>query len=113
MKVSYELRSGTKLIQVAKNAKEGTMAVLVTAEVSSQTEAGYDGMLAMLGDPIRQAKGFIAHFAAPVADGWRVMELWETQDDANQFFARYVHPNLPPGVKPKRTFLALHSLLQR
>jgi hypothetical protein len=88
------------------------MAVLVTAEVQGQTVEGYDGMLTALGVPIRQAKGFIAHFAANTEQGWRVMELWETQDDANQFFAKFVHPNLPPGVKPRRSFQQLHSLVR-
>jgi hypothetical protein len=88
------------------------MAVLVTAEVHGQTREGYDGMLTALGDAIRGAPGFIAHFAAPAGDGWRVMELWETQDDANRFFAKYVHPNLPEGIKPKRSFLPLHSLVR-
>ena len=89
------------------------MAILVTAEVSGQTREGYDGMLEALGDAIRAAPGFIAHFAAQTGETWRVMELWETQDDANRFFARYVHPNLPEGVKPKRSFQNLHSLVRR
>lgn len=88
------------------------MAVLMTAEVAGQTQAGYDGMLSALGDPLRQAKGFIAHFSSPAANGWSCMELWETEDDANQFFAKYVHPSLPPGIKPKRSFTPLHSLVQ-
>jgi hypothetical protein len=74
---------------------------------------GYDGMVASLGAAIREAKGFIAHFASPSENGWKVMELWETQDDANQFFARFVHPNLPPGVKPKREFVSLHTLIRK
>jgi heme-degrading monooxygenase HmoA len=88
------------------------MAVLVTADVQGQTEEIYDGMIAVLGDAIRQAKGFIAHFAVPSGNEWKVMELWETQDDANQFFAKHVHPNLPPGIKPKRSFQPLHSLIR-
>jgi hypothetical protein len=91
----------------------GTMPILVIAEVPGQTAEMYDGMLAALGTPIRQAKGFIAHFAAATDTGWRVMELWDTQDDANRFFATHVHPHLPPGIKPRRSFQALHSLVQK
>jgi hypothetical protein len=90
----------------------GRMAVLITADVPGQTRDGYDGMLAALGEPLRQATGFIAHFAMPAADGWTVMELWETQEDANRFFATHVHPNLPEGVRPRRSFAALHSLIR-
>jgi hypothetical protein len=41
------------------------------------------------------------------------MELWETSEDATQFFATVVHPNLPPGIKPRRSLVELHSLVRR
>ena len=88
------------------------MAVLVTAEVPGQTTEGYEGMLAVLSPVLRQAKGFIAHGAGPSGDGWRSFEIWESQEDATQFFAKYIHPNLPDGVKPKRSILELHSLIR-
>jgi hypothetical protein len=87
------------------------MAVLVIADVQGQTEEKYDSMLAVLGPVLRQAKGFIAHGAGPAGNGWRTFEVWESQADATQFFATYVHPNLPEGVKPKRTLVELHSLV--
>ena len=87
------------------------MAVLVVAEVPGQTQAGYDGMLAVLSPILFGAKGFIAHGAGPTADGWRTFEIWESQRDATQFFATHIHPNLPEGVSPKRTILELHALL--
>jgi hypothetical protein len=88
------------------------MPVLVTADVPQQTQESYDNMLAVLGPAIRQAKGFIAHGAGPSSDGWRTFEIWESQEDATQFFAKYIHPNLPEGIKPKRSFLELHSLIR-
>ena len=39
-------------------------------------------------------------------------EIWESAKDATEFFAKYVDPNLPPGVKPKRRFMELHSLIR-
>lgn len=68
-------------------------------------------MLAGLEPVLKGAKGFISHLSWPVDGGWRVMEIWETQADANEFFAKAVHPNLPPGIKPKRTLQELHSLV--
>jgi len=88
------------------------MAVLVTADVSGQTKEGYEGMLAVLSPLLNQAKGFIAQGAGPLGDGWRVFEIWESQEDATQFFAKYIHPNLPEGVEPKRSILELHSLIK-
>ena len=88
------------------------MAVLITAEVPGQTKEGYEGMLAVLSPILQTAKGFIAHGAGPSGDGWRSFELWESQEDATQFFAKYIHPNLPDGVRPRRSILELHSLIK-
>ena len=88
------------------------MAVLVTSEVPGQTQEKYDQMLAVLGPVLRQTRGFIAHGAGRAADGWRTFEIWETQEDATQFFAKYIHPNLPEGITPRRTLLQLHSVVQ-
>ena len=87
------------------------MAVLVTADVPGQTQEGYDHMIAALTPALKQAKGFIAQGAGPAGDGWRVFEIWESQADATAFFAKHIHPNLPEGVKPKRTILELHNLI--
>jgi hypothetical protein len=88
------------------------MAVLVTAEVPGQTEPGYDGMLVALEGALKQAPGFILHTAHPVEGGWRVVEVWNTKAQANEWYAKHVAPNLPPGVHPKRTVQELHSLVK-
>ena len=89
------------------------MAVLVVADVPGQTREGYDGMLAAMEPTMRQAKGFIAHGAGPDGDGWHVFEIWETAADATDWFAKMVQPNLPPGIKPKRTLRELHALVMK
>jgi hypothetical protein len=88
------------------------MAVLVTAEVPGQTAEGFSRMVAALEPALRQSKGFIAVGGGMSPEGWRVFELWASQEDATQFFARYVHPNLPEGIKPRRSILPLHTLLK-
>jgi len=88
------------------------MAVLITADVPGQTAEGYDRMLEALTPALRQAKGFIAHGAGAAKDGWRTFEIWESAEDATKFFADHIHPHLPPGVKPQRTILELHSLIK-
>ncbi|GAB4483740.1 MAG: hypothetical protein OHK0044_33140 [Burkholderiaceae bacterium] len=87
------------------------MAVIVMADVHGQTEAGYDGMLKVLADPIRQAEGFVLHSAYCVDGRWHVFEVWRSKADADRFFARHVAPHLPPGVRPKRTVVEAHSLV--
>ena len=88
------------------------MAILITAEVPGQTKEKYDDMLTVLRPLLQQAKGFIAHGGGPSPDGWRSFEIWQTQEDATDFFAKYIHPNLPPGIKPRRTLTELHSLVK-
>jgi hypothetical protein len=87
------------------------MAVLVTVEVPGQTRQGCDGMRAMLEGSLKQARGLELHTSHPVEGGWRALEVWESCKDANDCFATAVHPNLSPGIKPRRTLQELHSLI--
>lgn len=89
------------------------MPVLIVAEVKGQTLEGYEGMRAVLEDAQRRAQGFVLHTAHPVEDGWRVIEIWETKSDADRFFAESVAPNLPPGIRPKRSVQVLHGMVRR
>jgi hypothetical protein len=93
--------------------KEGlrNMPVLITAVVPGQTQDGYDQAMTILRPLLEQANGIIAHGAGMSPEGWRVFEIWETQGQASDFFAKYIHPNLPPDIKPKRTYLELHTLV--
>jgi hypothetical protein len=87
------------------------MAVLVTALVPGQTQEGYEQAMAALGPLLEKAKGFIATGGGMSPEGWRVFEIWETQEDATDFFARFIRPNLPSNVVPRRTYLELHTLM--
>jgi hypothetical protein len=87
------------------------MAVLITAIVPGQTQEGYDAAMHTLRPLLEQTNGFIGHGAGMSPEGWRVFEIWETQQQGTEFFATYIHPNLPPGVTPKRTCLELHNLM--
>lgn len=86
------------------------MPVLIIAVVEGQTRERYDQMFAILAPALRSAKGFIAQGAGPSRDGWRTFEVWESEADATRFFAAHIHPNLPAGVRPQRTVVALHNL---
>jgi len=95
------------------SSEEVAMAVLVTANVDGQTQEGWDQIFGMLGPVIRQAKGFIAVGGGHSNDGWRAFEIWESAQDATDFFAKHVQPNLPPTVKPRRTMVELRTLLMK
>lgn len=88
-----------------------TMAILIMADVPNQTQEGYDGVLAMVEPLLKEAPGFVMHAAYPAEGGWKSIEVWESKAAATEFFAKHIAPNLPPGVKPKRTIQELYSLV--
>jgi hypothetical protein len=88
------------------------MSVMIVSEVSGQSQQGYDGMLACVGEALRQAPGFIMHAAHSSDTGWRIIEVWNSREEATRFFAAHIAPNLPDGVRPKLSFQPLHSLLR-
>jgi hypothetical protein len=89
------------------------MPVLITGEVRGQTAQGFDGMMAKLLAPLQQSPGFISLSSHATEDGWRVMEVWESKAQSDRFFAKFVAPNLPPGIRPKRTVQVLHVIALR
>lgn len=87
------------------------LTVIVVAEVPGQTEAGYNEMRDLLEVRIRRTEGFVLHTAYRTDGIWRVVEVWRSKAEADRFFAREVAPNLPPGVRPKRSVHEVHSLV--
>lgn len=88
------------------------MAIMMTSEVAGQTGQGYDAMLAEVGAALRSARGLLLHASHPTEDGWRVVGIWETREDATRFYAEKIAPNLPKGIRPKLTVALLHDVLQ-
>ena len=80
------------------------MSVMMISEVSGQSPHGYDGMLAFVGDALRQAPGFILHMSHPVEAGWRIVEAWNSQEDATRFFAARICAE-PAGWHPPEAVL--------
>jgi hypothetical protein len=88
------------------------MAVLMTSEVSGQTLAGYSDLFDVVSSELQSAKGFLMHASHPVDGGWRVIEIWDSRDDAAAFFATTIAPHLPEGIRPKLSFTLLHDVVQ-
>jgi hypothetical protein len=79
-------------------------------EVPNLTEETYAAMVGQLMPRMREWKGFVSHAAGPSPNGgWRVVEVWESEDDGRSWFQQNVEPNLPPGVVPDRTYHPLHT----
>ena len=59
---------------------------------------------------LRAASGFISHAGGPnPGGGWRVVELWESEEDGQRWFEENVRPALPPEIQPNRTYHPVHS----
>jgi len=90
------------------------MAVLMIGEVPNLTEEAYAGMVAQLKPVMVGTKGFISHAGGPSpSGGWRVVETWESEEDAQTWFEANVKPNLPPGVVPDRQYHPLHTAFSK
>jgi hypothetical protein len=76
------------------------MPVMITADQPGMTEDMYDGMAAALLPLLAQRPGFIAHAAWPVAGGWQVMEIWESEADHDSWAKDVVLPAMPEGIDP-------------
>lgn len=74
------------------------MPVLMTADMDGATQEMIEGMNAALDGPMKSAKGFVSHANGPVPGGWRVTEVWDSEDDFNAWFEANVKPTLPEGA---------------
>jgi len=87
------------------------MAVLMTAQIPGGTQEMVDGLRPLL-DEIRRMKGFVVHTNGPVPDGWRVVEVWESQADFEAWFEASVKPAFPDGAPaPIITFDELNEVV--
>ena len=90
------------------------MPVLLISEVPNLTEEVYAGMAPQLTPLLRASKGFICHAGGPnPAGGWRVVEVWESEEDGQNWFDNNIKPNLQPGIAPNQTYYPLHTAVTK
>ena len=90
------------------------MPVLLIAELPNMTEEVYAGIADQTRPLIQASKGFISHAGGPnPAGGWRVVQIWESEEDSQNFYNNNVKPNLPPGIVPNQTFYPLHDAVTK
>ena len=87
------------------------MAILISSMVKGQTQEGYDGVMKMVRESIKKAPGFVMHCAYPSEGCWLLTEVWNSKSEADKWFGEVVVPNLPAGIRPKRSYQELHSLV--
>ena len=80
------------------------MAIVLVFEGAGVTQAQYDQVLKEVSPDNKPPAGMLYHIAAPMADGWRVVEVWESQAAADKFFQEKLAQALPKAninVKPE------------
>jgi hypothetical protein len=95
------------------------MAIGVLFEFPGVTQAQYDEVLKRLtgGRTLKSlsdwpVKGVLSHVAGPTPNGWRVVDVWQSEADLQKFAAVLMpilqdvgFPNVPPQVFPAHNFV--------
>ena len=89
------------------------MAVVVILEFPGGTQEHYDALgreLTRSGPP----PGALVHLAGPMEDGWRVIEAWESPEQAERFYREELQPIFErlgiPFVEPK--VFPVHNIMK-
>jgi quinol monooxygenase YgiN len=80
-----------------------------------QTQEQYDAAVEQLNLTESRPEGWIFHAAGPTEDGWRVVEVWESQEAADAYFQGRLGQVLQNvGVSPGQpdTF-TVHNIIAR
>ncbi len=88
------------------------MTVLMISDLPGAGEAEYRGLVDALGAQLVASAGFISHAAGPTESGYRVVELWASQEAHDAWFNTHVVPALPPGAPiPTHTYQTITNVL--
>jgi hypothetical protein len=77
----------------------------------------YDQVSAKVGPMADEASGFIAHAAGWTGNGFRIIEIWETEEASERFFTENVIPAVMeasggnPGQEPEITGYELYRVM--
>jgi hypothetical protein len=91
------------------------MPVAMLMELPGVTQEQYDRVMEDL-QLEEMPEGGIAHIAAPMEGGWRVLDVWETREHFERFYeerlgAAIQKAGVPQDEPPK--FQELHNVLAR
>lgn len=88
------------------------MAIALILEFPGVTQQQYETAGSALGDP--RQHGALVHIAGPTQAGWRVVEVWPSQEVVNGFFGNPTvqHAFQDAGIPPVQpTVFPVHVLI--
>lgn len=73
--------------------------------------ADYEAVMAQLGE--EAPEGCLVHIGGPTESGWRVIEVWDTEDNQRRFQEGRLNPAFDAVGKPRvsPTFFPVHTIL--
>ena len=76
------------------------------------TEAQYEQVSKEVIKDNKMPAGMLSHVAGPTATGWRVTEVWETQDAADRFFKETLGAALKrANISVQPTSFDVHNIM--
>jgi hypothetical protein len=95
--------------------KEANVAVAMMVDNPEGSQELYEKIRAHIG--LNKPAGGIFHIAGPSPNGgWRVIEVWESEEEANRFFQERFFPALQAlgvsGPPPAREFWPVHHAMK-
>jgi len=89
------------------------MAVLVKIINRGMSLDMYDEIAPRLIPELKRQTGFHMHLCNPIDDGLVVSEVWDSADQQQAWFDRYVRPNIPADARPEIEVVELHNVVAR
>jgi hypothetical protein len=88
-----------------------SMAIAFLQEVPGMTREQYDQVVETLRG--QTTEGRIFHVAGPMEGGWRVVDVWESQEAVNKFFQELLGPALEAAgiAATPPQFWPVHNIL--
>jgi hypothetical protein len=89
------------------------MAVLLIFEPEGVTLAQYDQVRKEVSPDNKPPAGMLYHVAAPTANGFRVIEVWDSQAAADKFFHEKLAQALPKAhINVKPEVAQVHNIMK-
>ena len=86
------------------------MAVIVRHRAPELTQELYDQVAPPLIESVKNAPGFLAHVSYVDGDGFAISEVWESQEQHDEWFNATVVPKVPVTINQE--VIEVHSFHQ-
>lgn len=94
------------------------MAIAVVIDYEGASADQYDALvreMGIVGQPASAIAGLILHAAGPTAGGWRVVDVWESEEELERFRQDRLMPAAEkvPGIpRPQVQVVPIHRMMR-